>query len=222
MSAFRRLLSILSWIRRLPQAAIRALAYLYRSLFCRHFLQRAKTKTFKSPHARLACVTLSERRLLSWISFRTCLRSHSARKSVDRSWTDLRPPPEAIQVGSIPDRSQKKCERSHSARIKTKSICERGQKETLKNPFASRLAEFDTTLNLLRIPEQWYIVPFKFQFGRNRELFALLSLPLAGETRQRKRFNGHGSLISLPASIQVQIIVKGMSRNGIATIKTMY
>ena len=177
MTAFRRLLSILSWIRRLPQAAIRALAYLHRSLFCRHFLQRAKTKTFKSPHARLACVTLSERRLLSWIAFRTCLRSHSGRKSVDRCWTDLRPPPEAIQVGSILDRSQKNA---------IKSICERGQKETLKNPFASRLTEFDTTLNLLRIPEQWYIVPFKFQFGRNRELFALLSLPLAwrNETKE--------------------------------------
>ena len=32
-------------------------------------------------------------------------------------------------------------------------------KRTLKNPFASRLAEFDTTLKLLRITDQWYIVP---------------------------------------------------------------
>ena len=29
-------------------------------------------------------------------------------------------------------------------------------KRTLKNPFASRLAEFDTTVNLLRITDQWY------------------------------------------------------------------
>ena len=55
----------------------------------------------------MAYVTLNEGRLLSWIAFRTCLRSHSARNNVDRSWTDLRSPPEAIQVGSIPDRSQK-------------------------------------------------------------------------------------------------------------------
>ena len=61
----------------------------------------------KRLHARLACVTLHEGRLPSWIAFRTCLRSHSARNNVDRSGTDLRPPPEAIQVGSIPDRSQK-------------------------------------------------------------------------------------------------------------------
>ena len=83
------------------------------SLFCRHLrtlrLQLAKTKglTRAAPHARLACVTLYEGRLLSWIAFRACLRSHPARNSVDRSQTDLRPPPEAIQVGSIPDRSQK-------------------------------------------------------------------------------------------------------------------
>ena len=50
----------------------------------------------KSPHVRLACVTLSEERLLRYIAFRTFLRSQSARDSVDRSWTDLIPPPEAI------------------------------------------------------------------------------------------------------------------------------
>ena len=38
--------------------------------------------------------------------------------------------------------------------------CEKS-KRTLKNPFASRLAEFDTTLNLFRITDQWYIVPVK-------------------------------------------------------------
>ena len=59
------------------------------------------------PYVRLAYATLSEGRLLSCIAFRTCLRSHSARNNVDWSWTNLRPPPEAIQVGSIPDRSQK-------------------------------------------------------------------------------------------------------------------
>ena len=32
-------------------------------------------------------------------------------------------------------------------------------KRTLKNPFASRLAKFNNTLKLLRITDQWYIVP---------------------------------------------------------------
>ena len=73
------------------------------SFFCRH-LANCKNKR---PYAKVACVTLHEGRLLSWIAFRTCLRSHSARNNVDRSGTDLRPPPEAIQAGSIPDRSQK-------------------------------------------------------------------------------------------------------------------
>ena len=39
-------------------------------------------------------------------------------------------------------------------------------KRTLKNPFASRLAEFNTTLKLLRITDQWYIVPESFDLGK--------------------------------------------------------
>ena len=50
--------------------------------------------------------------------------------------------------------------------------CEKSNR-TVKNPFASRLAEFDTTLKRLRISDQWYIVPFKFRFGRNRDVLAL-------------------------------------------------
>ena len=42
--------------------------------------------------------------------------------------------------------------------------CE-ASKTTLKNPFASRLAEFNTALNLLRITDQWYVVLVKFWFG---------------------------------------------------------
>ena len=108
--------TILSWIRRLPQAAIRALVSTL-LLFWRIFFFFANYKT-NTPHVRLAYVILSEGRLLSWIAFRTCLRSHSARNNVDRSWTDLRPPPEVIQDGSI----SKKCECLHSARIKARSI----------------------------------------------------------------------------------------------------
>ena len=75
----------------------------------------------------------------------------------------------------------------------------------MKNPFASRLAEFDTTLKLLRIAEQLYIVPIKFRFARNRDFLALISLPLAGGPREGKRFYG----LFLPlAFIQAQIIVK--------------
>ena len=39
-------------------------------------------------------------------------------------------------------------------------------KRALKNPFASCLAKFITTLKLLRITEQWHFFPVKFQFGR--------------------------------------------------------
>ena len=57
-----------------------------------------------------------------------------------------------------------------------------------KNPFASRLAEFDTTLKPLRITDQWYIVPVKFRFGRNRVFLALLVLPLDGGPKEGKRY----------------------------------
>ena len=64
-------------------------------------------------------------------------------------------------------------------------------KRTLKNPFASRLAEFDTALKLLRITDQWYIVPAEFRFGQNRDLLALLLLPLAKGPKDGKRFDDH-------------------------------
>ena len=54
------------------------------------------------------------------------------------------------------------------------------EERTLKTPFASRLVEFNTTLKLLRITDQWYIVPVKFRFRRNLDFLALLLLPLVG------------------------------------------
>ena len=69
-------------------------------------------------------------------------------------------------------------------------------KRTLKNLFAPCLAEFDTTLKVLRIADQWYIVSGKFRFGRNRDFLALLSLLLAGGPRKGKRFNASLRLIS--------------------------
>ena len=79
--------------------------------------------------------------------------------------------------------------------IATFKRCEQS-KRTLKNPFALRLAEFDTTLKVLRIADQRYIVSGKFRFGRNRDFLASLSLPLAGGPRKGKRFNASLRLIS--------------------------
>ena len=69
-------------------------------------------------------------------------------------------------------------------------------KRTLKNLFASRLAEFNTTLKLLRITDQWYIVPVKFRFGQNLDFLALLLLPLAGGPKDWKHFDADWRLIS--------------------------
>ena len=69
-------------------------------------------------------------------------------------------------------------------------------KRTLKNPFASRLTGFNTTLKLLRITDQWYIVPVKFRFGPNLDFLALLLLPLAGGPKVAKRFDAGRRLLS--------------------------
>ena len=73
-------------------------------------------------------------------------------------------------------------------------ICE-DSKRILKNPFASRLAGFNTTLKLLRIINQWYIVPVKFRFGQNLDFLALPLLPLAGGTKDWKHFDADWRLI---------------------------
>ena len=44
--------------------------------------------------------------------------------------------------------------------------------------------------------DQWYIVPVKFRFGRNRDFLALLLLPLAEEQKEGKRFDADWRLIS--------------------------
>ena len=87
--------------------------------------------------------------------------------------------------------------------------------------FALCLAEFNTTLKLLRITDQWYIVPVKFWFGRNQDFLALLLLPLAGgDQKMGSPLMPIEGLFLLLASIQAQIIVKGIRRNETATIKT--
>ena len=88
--------------------------------------------------------------------------------------------------------------------------------------FALCLAEFNTTLKLLRITDQWYIVPVKFWFGRNQDFLALLLLPLAGgDQKMESALMPIEGLFLLLASIQAQIIVKGIRRNETATIKTV-
>ena len=58
-----------------------------------------------------------------------------------------------------------------------------------KNPFASRLTGFNTTLKLLTITDQLYIVPVKFRFGQNLDFLALLLLPLARGPKDWKHFD---------------------------------
>ena len=82
----------------------------------------------------------------------------------------------------------------------------------MKNPFASRLAEFDITLKLLRITELRYIVPIKFRFGRNRDFFGVTFIAVSWRTKRRE---------ALAFILPAQIIVKGIRRNGTAAIKTM-
>ena len=73
--------------------------------------------------------------------------------------------------------------------------CEESER-TWKNPFASGLAELNTTLKLLTITDQWYIVPVKSRFGRNWDFLALLLLPLAGGPKDGKHFYADWRLIS--------------------------
>ena len=95
-------------------------------------------------------------------------------------------------------------------------------KRTLKNQFASRLAELDTTPKLLRITDQWYIVPVEFRLWRNRDF---LELPYCRWPEDQKTGSPlmpiEGFLFLLPASIQAQIIVKGIRRNETAAIETI-
>ena len=66
-----------------------------------------------------------------------------------------------------------------------------------------------------------YIVPIKFRFRRNRDVLALLSLPLFEDQKMESALMPTEGLFLLPASIQAQIILKGVHRNETATIKTL-
>ena len=64
----------------------------------------------------------------------------------------------------------------------------REEQENLEKSVCIALDRVNTTLKLLRITDPVYIVPVKFQFGRNRDFLALLLLPLAGGPKDGKCF----------------------------------
>ena len=94
-------------------------------------------------------------------------------------------------------------------------------KRILKNPFASRLAGFNTTLKLLRIIDQWYIVPVKFRFGQNLDFWRYFYCRWPEDQKIGSTLMPIEGLFLLLASIQAQLIVKGIRRNETATIKTV-
>ena len=61
--------------------------------------------------------------------------------------------------------------------------------------------KFDTTLILLKITDQWYIVSVRFRFVWNRVYLALLSLPVAGEPREESALMPIESLFLPPACL---------------------
>ena len=95
-------------------------------------------------------------------------------------------------------------------------------KRTLKNPFASRLTGFNTTLKLLRITDQWYIVPVKFRFGQKIWIFwRYFYCRWPEDQKIGSTMMPTEGLFLLLAFIQAQIIVKGIRRNETATMKTV-
>ena len=94
-------------------------------------------------------------------------------------------------------------------------------KRTLKNPFALRLVEFNTTLKFLRITDQWYIVPVDFWFGQIGIFWSYFYCRWPEDQKMGSTLMPIEGLFLLPASIQAQIIVKGIRRNETATIETV-
>ena len=72
----------------------------------------------------------------------------------------------------------------------------REESENLEKSVCIVLCRVRYYTKLLRITNQWYSVPVKYQFGQNRDFLAFLSLPLAGGLREGKRFNSSWRLIS--------------------------
>ena len=108
----------------------------------------------------------------------------------------------ALKLAPIPSQKSQEMQVVHQTLIFGQDVAKskdaRRVREPWKlNPFASRLAEFNTTLKLLRITDQWYIVPGELRFGQNLDCLArLLLLPLAGGPKYAKRFDADWRLTS--------------------------
>ena len=82
--------------------------------------------------------------------------------------------------------------------------------------------EFNTTLKLLRITDQWYIVPESFDLGKIGIFWRYFYCRWPREDQKMgSTLMPIEGLFLLLASIQAQIIVKGIRRNETATIKTV-
>ena len=104
-------------------------------------------------------------------------------RSVHQSWSDTLQ--ESLEIARLPDTHSGShwdvCRKFGECReIKR---CEES-KRTLKNPFASHLAEFNTTLKLLRITDQWYIVPVKFWFGKKSGFFGITFMAVGRRSKR--------------------------------------
>ena len=90
----------------------------------------------------------------------------------------------------------------------------------MKNPFASRLGEFDTSLKLLRITENDIFSPLSFDLGEI-EIFWSYFCRWPEDQKMGSAFMPIEGLFLLLASIQAQVIVKGIRRNETATTETV-
>ena len=94
-------------------------------------------------------------------------------------------------------------------------------KGTLENLLASRLAEFVTTLKLLRIQLKDILFPLSFDVGKIGIFWRYFHCRWLEDQEKGSALMPVEGLFLPPASIQAQIVVKGISRNVTATIKTM-
>ena len=98
--------------------------------------------------------------------------------------------------------------------------CEESKK-TLKNPFASRLAEFNTSLkNFSGLQINDILFPLRFDLGEVGIFWRYFYCRWLGDQKMGGALMPIEGLILLLASIQAQIIVRGIRRNETAIIKT--
>ena len=91
----------------------------------------------------------------------------------------------------------------------------------MKNPFASCFAEFNTALKLLRIEISDTLFPFSFNLGEIGIFLRYFYCRWPEDQKMGSALMPIEGLFLLLASIQAQIIMKGMHSNETATIKTV-